>query len=102
MIRDNLQFNDQLGAWKTSNLLIADPGTLPDSYPAALASLARTKRTLSNDEAWAIQCIMTRLWIWSSVQLLGNSVSMKCRVCQVLIFISAIKQLTIPSLRPHQ
>ena len=53
MIRDNLQFDDQLGAWKTSYPWIVDPGTLPDNYSAALATLARTERTLSKDKAWA-------------------------------------------------
>ena len=53
MIRDNLQFDDQLGAWKTSYPWIVDPGTLPDNYPAALATLARTERTLRKDKAWA-------------------------------------------------
>ena len=53
MIQENLEYDSVKQCWVTSYPWLVDPGTLPNNYGSALATLKNTERTLSKDERWA-------------------------------------------------
>ena len=53
MIQENLEYDSVKQCWVTSYPWLLDPGTLPNNYGSALATLKSTERTLSKDERWA-------------------------------------------------
>ena len=53
LIQGNLEYDGVKQCWVTSYPWLVDPGTLPNNYSSALATLKSTKRTLSKDERWA-------------------------------------------------
>ena len=50
MIKENLEYDSVKQCWVTSYPWLVDPGTLPNNYGSALATLKNTERTLSKDE----------------------------------------------------
>ena len=53
MIQENLEYDSVKKCWVTSYPWLVDPGTLPNNYRSALATLKSTERTLGKDERWA-------------------------------------------------
>ena len=53
LIQENLEYDSVKQCWVTSYPWLVDPGTLPNNYGSALATLKSTERTLSKDERWA-------------------------------------------------
>ena len=53
MIQGNLQYDSVKQCRVTSNPWLLDPGTLPNNYGSAFATLKNTERTLGKDERWA-------------------------------------------------
>ena len=53
LIQGNLEYDGVKQCWVTSYPWLVDPGTLPNNYSSALATLKSTERTLSKDERWA-------------------------------------------------
>ena len=53
MIQGNLEYDGVKQCWVTSYPWLVDPGTLPNNYSSALATIKSTERTLSKDERWA-------------------------------------------------
>ena len=53
MIQENLEYDSVKHCWVTSYPWLVDPGTLPDNYGSAFATLKNTERTLSKDERMA-------------------------------------------------
>ena len=53
LIQENLEYDSVKQCWVTSYPWLVDPGTLPNNYGSALATLKSTERTLSKDGRWA-------------------------------------------------
>ena len=53
MIQGNLEYDSVKQCWVTSYPSLVDPGTLPNNYGSAFATLKNTERTLGKDERWA-------------------------------------------------
>ena len=50
MIQENLEYDNVKQCWVTSYPWLVDPGTLPNNYGSALATLKNTEQTLGKDE----------------------------------------------------
>ena len=53
MIQGNLEYDSVKQCWVTSYPWLVDPGTLPNNYDSAFATLKNTEQTLGKDEWWA-------------------------------------------------
>ena len=98
MIRENLEYDSAKQCWVTSYPWLVDPGTLPNNYGSALATLKNTERKMSGGQ----RLTRSRWMTWWNEVLHESCLRKKCKTGVVLNFTSPTWQWSTHGHAPRQ